>query len=144
MTMKNTYKTVGEIAAVVSGFESCGTGKDDFKHREHLTVAVSYLSCSTQKQAADKMRIGLLRFLAHHGVGSEKYNETLTMFWVAMVRRTLAEIGSDSPLVGKCNRVIEALGNPALAFDYYSKELLWSDEARKACVEPDLKDWEKV
>ena len=142
--MKNTYQTPTEIEAVVSGFESCGTGKDDFKHREHLTVAVSYLSCSTPKQAADKMRIGLLRFLAHHGVGSEKYNETLTMFWVAMVRQTLGEIGPDSSLVEKCNRVIEVLGNPALAFDYYSKELLWSDEARKACVEPDLKDWEKV
>ena len=142
--MKNIYNTAMEIEAVVWGFESCGTGKDDFKHREHLTVAVSYLSVSTQKQAADKMRIGLLRFLAHHGVGSEKYNETLTMFWVAMVRRTLAEIGPDSSLVEKCNRVIEALGNPALAFDYYSKELLWSDEARKACVKPDLKNWEKV
>jgi hypothetical protein len=142
--MKNSYNTATEIEAVVLGFESCGTGKDDFKHREHLTVAVSYLSVSTQKQAADKMRIGLLRFLAHHGVGSEKYNETLTMFWVAMVRQTLAEIGADSSLVEKCNRVIDALGNPALAFDYYSKELLWSDEARKTCVKPDLKNWEKV
>jgi hypothetical protein len=142
--MKNTYKTATEIKAVVLGFESCGTGKDDFKHREHLTVAVSYLSASTQKQAADKMRVGLLRFLAHHGVGSEKYNETLTMFWIAMVRQRLAEIGPDSSLVEKCNRVIEALGNPALAFDYFSKELLWSDEARKACLKPDLKNWEKV
>jgi len=142
--MTNTYKTATEIEAVVSGFESCGTGGDDFKHREHLTVAVSYLSVSTQKQAADKMRMGLLRFLAHHRVGSEKYNETLTMFWVAMVRQTLGEIGPDSSLVEKCNRVIEVLGNPALAFDYYSKELLWSDEARKGCVKPDLKNWEKV
>lgn len=142
--MTNIYKTATEIEAVVSGFESCGTGRDDFKHREHLTVAVSYLSVSTQKQAADKMRMGLLRFLAHHRVGSEKYNETLTMFWVAMVRQTLGEIGPDSSLVEKCNRVIEVLGNPALAFDYYSKELLWSDEARKGCVKPDLKNWEKV
>ena len=142
--MTNIYKTPTEIEAVVSGFESCATGKDDFKHREHLTVAVSYLTGSTQKQAAAKMRIGLRRFLAHHGVGSEKYNETLTMFWVAMVRQKLAEIRTDSSLVEKCNRVIEALGNPALAFDYYSKELLWSDEARKAYVRPDLKNWEKV
>jgi hypothetical protein len=141
--MTNIYKTPTEIEAIVSGFESCGTGKDDFKHREHLTVAVSYLSVLTQKEAADKMRIGLLRFLAHHGVGSEKYNETLTMFWVAMVRRTLAEIRTDGSLVEKCNVVIEALGNPALAFDYYSKELLWSDEARRGCVKPDLKSWEK-
>jgi hypothetical protein len=141
--MTNIYQTPTEIEAVVSGFESCGTGKDDFKHREHLTVAVSYLNVATQKQAADKMRIGLLRFLTHHGVGTEKYNETLTMFWVAMVRRTLAEIRTDSSLVEKCNVVIEALGNPSLAFDYYSKELLWSDEARRAYVKPDLKNWEE-
>ena len=142
--MKNTYKTVGEIEAVVLGFESCRTDKGDFKHREHLTVAASYLSASTQKQAADKMRVGLVRFLAHHGVGLEKYNETLTMFWVEMVRQTLTETGPDSSLVEKCNRVIEVLGNPTLAFDYYSRELLWSDEARKACVKPDLKNWEKA
>jgi hypothetical protein len=142
--MTNIYKTPTEIEAVVLGFESCATGRDDFKHREHLTVAVSYLTGSTQKQAAAKMRTSLRRFLAHHGVGSEKYNETLTVFWVAMVRQTLAEIRTDSSLVEKCNRVIEALGNPALAFDYYSKELLWSDEARKAYVRPDLKNWEKV
>ena len=142
--MTNIYKTATEIEAVVFDFESCRTGKDDFKHREHLTVAVSYLSASTQKQAADKMRVGLLRFLAHHGVGLQKYNETLTLFWVEMVRQTLMDIRPDSSLVEKCNHVIEALGNPALAFDYYSKELLWSDEARKACVKPDLKNWEKV
>jgi hypothetical protein len=142
--MKNTYKTVGEIEAVVVGFESCRTGKGDFKHQEHLTVAVSYLSASTQKRAANKIRAGLLRFLDHHGVGREKYNETLTMFWVEMVRQALTEIGPDSSLVEKCNRVIEWLGNPALALDYYSKELLWSDEARKACVKPDLKNWEKL
>ena len=142
--MKKTYQTATEIEAVVSGFESCRTGKGDFKHREHLTVAVSYLSISTQKRAADMMRAALHRFLDHHGVGREKYNETLTMFWVEMVRQELREIGPDRSLVEKCNRVIETLGNPAMAFNYYSKELLWSDEARKGCVKPDLKNWEKV
>ena len=65
------YQNEKEIAAVVAGFEKCTTGKDEFTHRSHLTVAVYYLRNSTPDQAFRKMRAGLFRFLDHHGVGTD-------------------------------------------------------------------------
>jgi hypothetical protein len=139
--MNTLYNNEAEIEVVVRGFESCKTGKGEFTHRDHLTVALWYLSVTNLEEAIDRMRAGLLRFLDHHGVDRKKYNETLTVFWIEMVWRTLNEIEPDVPLVEKCNTVIKALQNPGLAFEYYSEELMWSDEARKSLVAPDLKGW---
>jgi hypothetical protein len=141
--METFYNNQAEIEAVVYGFESCKTGKGGFKHRDHLTVAVWYLSVTSLEQAIDRMRAGLLRFLDDHGVGRNKYNETLTVFWIELVCRTLKEIEPQISLVEKCNRVIEALQNPRLAFEYYSEELVWSEDARQRWVEPDLQAWKK-
>ncbi|SRR6266496_527088 len=133
------YKTADEIEAVVRNFESCRTGKAVFKHREHLTVAVWYLRNSTLEQATNKMRAALLRFLDYHGVGREKYNETLTVFWIRIVSQTLSGTEPDASLVERCNRVIELRQNPDLALEYYTREILWSDEARRSWVIPDRK-----
>ncbi len=141
--MHSFYTSEVEIETVVQGFESCKTGKSEFKHRDHLTVAVWYLSATNTERATGSMRAGLLRFLDHHGVGREKYNETLTVFWMDLVSQTLREIEPGSSLVEKCNHVLESLQDPALTFEYYSKELLWSDDARKGWVEPDLKAWKQ-
>ena len=141
--MNTFYNNEAEIEVVVRRFESCKTGKGEFKHRDHLTVALWYLSVTSLEEAIDRMRAGLLRFLDHHGVDRKKYNETLTVFWIEMVWRTLNEIEPQTSLVEKCNRVIETLQNPDLAFEYYSAELMWSNEARTSWVAPDLKSWKK-
>jgi hypothetical protein len=65
------------------------------------------------------------------------------VFWIELVCRTLKEIEPQISLVEKCNRVIEALQNPRLAFEYYSEELVWSEDARQRWVEPDLQAWKK-
>ncbi len=94
--MTGYYKNVQEIEAVVNGFESCATAKEDFTHRSHLTVAVYYLHRSDQAEATQRMRAGLLRFLDHHGVGRAKFHETLTIFWIRTVSAFLERPGSDT------------------------------------------------
>src|SRR5258705_9263497 len=138
------YKSEAEIEAVVRGFESCLIGKDQFPHKSHLTVAVWYLRNSTFEAAIESMRAGLLNFMNHHAVGRQKYNETLTIFWMRMVNGSMESGGMDLSLVETTNAVIEALVDSRLAFDYYSPELLNSDEAKSKWVEPDLKCLPKV
>jgi hypothetical protein len=133
------YQNIDQIKAVVNGFELCTTGKDDFPHRSHLTVAVYYLLASNEAEATDKIRSGLIRFLDHHGVGRAKFHETLTVFWMKAISALVRRLDSELKLHEVTNTVIESLGNSRLVFDYYSEELLWSDEARKNWVFPDLK-----
>jgi len=134
------YKKVREIEAVVNGFESCATAKDDFTHRSHLTVAAYYLHRSNEMDATKRMRAGLLRFLDHHGVGRAKFHETLTIFWMRTVWGFLERLDHGLPLLEATNAVIESLGDSRLVFEYYSEELLWADETRNVWVAPDLKD----
>jgi hypothetical protein len=138
--MTGYYTNEAEIESVVQGFESCMTAKDDFSHASHLTVAVFYLYELGEPQATEKMRAGLLRFLNHHGIGPSKFHETLTVFWIKLVRAFLLQLQPQTSLVAMTNAVIERARSSRLVFEYYSEELLKSDGARKSWIEPDLKD----
>ena len=135
------YTTPDEIIANVDGFESCRTGKDSFRHQDHLVVAAFYLEQLNLVDAITRMRANLLRFLDHHQVDRQKYNETITVFWFELVADVLSRLESGSTLVEKCNKVVESLDNAALVFEYYSRDRVFSDEARKTFIGPDLKDW---
>ena len=135
------YTTDAEIHRVVDEFESCQTGKDEFHHQQHIVVAVCYLASAPIEVATERMRNFLFRFLEHHNVDSRKYNETLTVFWLEMVVLELKKLTADATLVEKCNSVVSALSDPKLALDFYSEELLWSEEARDGFVQPDLRPW---
>ena len=137
--MSDTYKSEAEIEAIVHGFESCTTPDSGFTHRAHLTVAVWYLSRGSIEHSLQQMRASIYRFLDHHHVGHEKYNETLTLFWIKLVRQHLDELDPNCSLLDATNVLIESLGNSQLVFEYYSTDRLWSEEARREWVEPDLK-----
>ena len=100
------YHSELEIENVVRGFETCETGKSEFKHRQHLTVAVVYLQTLDTKAAVERMRTGLLRFIDHHGVPREKYSEEVTVFWIELIAERLRDLGPDVSLVEKCNYII--------------------------------------
>ena len=102
----NRYQSEAEIQAVVRGFEACETGADDFRHPEHLVVAVSYLHAMDREAALGRMRTGLLRFLEHHEVDTGKYSEETTVFWIDKIDQKLNELGPDVSLVEKCNTIL--------------------------------------
>src|SRR6266705_87727 len=108
-----------------------------FHHLSHLHVAWVYLAeSSCVEEAATKMRNTLQRFAASAGK-SEKYHETITLFWVHLLAG-LCGIGSRESL----KQIVQA--NPRLLeknfpLAYYSPEQLFSDNARTSWVEPDLK-----
>ncbi|HEV7375151.1 MAG TPA: hypothetical protein VGN95_10570 [Pyrinomonadaceae bacterium] len=138
---ENYYKSDDEIEALVHGFEDCSTPPSEFNHRAHLTVALSYLHLSrlTVTEATERMRAGLYRFLDHYGEDRQVYNETITLFWIKLVRSFLDRTNASHPLAGIANELIEAYGNSQLIYSYYTKERLSSDEAKKEWIEPDLK-----
>ena len=96
-----------EIERVVRGFETCQTSADQFKHKDHLIVAVWYMHNLGREAALERMREGLLRFIDHHGVDPKKYSEEITRFWIERVAKRLDELGNVS-IVEKCNQILAA------------------------------------
>jgi hypothetical protein len=131
------YRSDDEMRALVESFESCSLPPDDFDHRAHLTVAIWYLSSMTVEQATERMRECLLRFIAHNGVDAQKYNETITQFWIKRLDKLMREADPALPLAEMADQTIEKAGGPQAVFDYYTRERVFSEEARGGWVEPD-------
>jgi hypothetical protein len=127
--------TDAEILTLVDRLERCLLAKEEFHHRDHLTVAVVYLYASDLETSMDRMRSSLKRFAGHHGV-TGLYHETLTRFWLQQVEKLLDR---DKCLEQSVARVREKLNSKNLVFEYYSRERIESKEAKESWLEPDLK-----
>ena len=115
--MADYFHTEQEIEAVVSGFENCTTGKEEFTHLSHLTVATYYLCNSTHEESFEKMRSGLLRFLKHHGINSAKYSDRVTWAWIEKIRQVCQLTNQDSSLLEIVNTVIAHLGHSRIPIE---------------------------
>ncbi len=133
------FKNEGEIADVVKGFENATISRDAWKHAEHLTVALHYLTLHDMETATAKMRDGIFRLLGAFEVDLTKempYHETLTIFWM----RTVADFNASKngvSLLGKANELV-ATYDKDYPLKFYSHEFLFSDDARAKFVEGDL------
>lgn len=138
---RDYFKSEMEVKARVEAFESCILPDSEFDHPSHLTVALSYLHLSrlSVPEAATRMRRALYRFLDHHGHDRQKYNETITLFWIKLVRSFLDRIDTPREVANIANELIASFDNSKIIYEYYSKEYLLSEAARKAWVEPDIK-----
>ncbi|HEY0321426.1 MAG TPA: hypothetical protein VGC66_10750 [Pyrinomonadaceae bacterium] len=135
---KAHYRSDDELRLLAEGFESCSLPDESFDHHAHLAVAIWYLSNMSVEETTAKMREGLLRFLAHYEVDPQKYNETITQFWVKRLYKLLSETDSNLTLAERANQTIESAGDSKIVFLYYSRRRVFSEEARTSWVEPDL------
>lgn len=133
------YRNDEEVLEVVRRFESCELPTADFNHREHLLVALCYLLRMDDADALAHIRARIGRYAAAHGVNPSLYHETITVFWLKRVRAYLGRAGAGAGLAEMTNALAAECGGSRLVFDYYSKELIDSEAARRGWVEPDLK-----
>jgi hypothetical protein len=108
----------------------------EFDHRAHLRLAWVYLADGDEEAAHAQMRATLLRFLEHHGINASKFHETITRAWILAVRHFAAR----TPDCATAAEFLER--NPVLLdsrvmLTHYTKDVLFSPEARRAFVEPD-------
>jgi len=129
--------TDAEILTLVDRLERCLLAKGEFRHRDHLTVAVVYLYGAGFDAAAERMRTSLKRFAAHHDV-SGLYHETLTRFWLQQVEMRLDR---GCCLCDSVREIHEQLSDKELCFAYYSLERIQSQEAREGWLEPDRRQF---
>ena len=133
------YQTDEEVLEVVRRFESCELPTADFNHREHLLVALCYLLRMGDADALSHIRARIGKYAAAHGVTPSLYHETITAFWLKRVRAYLGRAGAGLGLAEMTNALAAECGSSRLVFDYYSKELIDTETARREWVEPDLR-----
>ena len=140
--MKGTYETEKDVLDLVGSFEDATISREDWKHPEHLIVALYYVSHFDVETAIDKMRSGILNLLSNgFKVDLSKempYHETITIFWIRAVAKFHAA-SNGKPLGSKFDEMV-AKFDKAYLLTFYSRELIFSDLARARFVEADLKN----
>lgn len=131
------FKDVEDIRELVRTFETCELNPAEFRHYQHLAVALWYVKHFGYDVATEKMREGINRLAAAYG--KMGYHETITLFWLELVRSFVAQTNGKEGMVDLANSLALNYGNnKALISNYYSEELLKSDRAKNGWVQPDL------
>ena len=130
-------RTAAEIESLIAAFERCTLPKVEWTHREHLTVALWYLCRHPRAEATHLIRSGIQRYnLATNNPTG--YHETITLAWVAVITRFLAERGTVMDSAAATAALLNECGDKLYLLQYYSREVLMSDAARHGWVAPDV------
>lgn len=133
------YETETEITAVVESFERATISREDWRHAEHLTVALYYVSRHDYETSLTKMRDGIFNLLRTFEVDltmEMPYHETLTVFWLLTIS-DFADSKNDCSLLEICNELIEKFDKD-YPLRFYTRERLFSDAARSKFIESDI------
>lgn len=141
------YTTEKDIYLLVKAFEERTLSKSEWTHAAHLLVGLYYCFNFPFGVAKNLMRDGIYWLNDSHGTpntDSSGYHETLTMFWLKTVESFLEKNKSEKSLTVLAEKLIETYKNSRLPLEFYSREVLFSVEARYEYVKPDLKESESI
>ena len=125
-----------QIAQLVQAVEDCTLAPAEFTHQAHMTVAIWYLARMPLAEATAAMRATIQRFAAHHGK-HQLYHETITVFWMQLLHHYADSAAPQLPLADLAQRAIADLSGMQPLLRHYSRECLFSEQARRAWVAPD-------
>jgi hypothetical protein len=121
--------------AFARAFEDGAVTPAEFNHVAHVRVAWVYLrEADSTDEALARMRAAIRRFAAAAGA-SMKYHETITVLWLRLLDDVRAQGASGE--LAEVLHAYPALADKDLPLQYYSRDRLFSDDARTAWVEPD-------
>ena len=135
--------TSDEIRDLVTAFERCDLPRAAWTHRAHLVTALWYLVHYGDEEGGERVRTGIKRFNAAKGVAQTPnggYHETITRFYLWAVARHLRDAPSGASIVDLAKTLVAAWGDKNRPLEHYSRERLFSWEARTGWVEPDLRE----
>jgi hypothetical protein len=133
------YKTENEITEIINLFEAAKLPHEKWRHAEHLTLAMHYAMHNNFDETLNKLRSGILKLNDFHGVVTTPergYHETLTVIWTRAVF-DFVMANPNGNLLETANKIIETFDKD-YPLKFYSRERLFSVEARYGFVEGDL------
>src|ERR1700730_18313038 len=132
-----------EIATIGKGLLDRTLPKTAWTHAAHFAATLWLIRCRPEVEIAREMP-GIIRGYneATGGANTDTsgYHETITQASVRAARAFLAE-GAPRPLFVTCNALMQSrLGSPDWLLEYWTRSRLFSVEARREWVEPDIKE----
>lgn len=135
--MDETY-----LRSLIAGFEDGSWPVAEFRHMQHLAVAVHYIAenSSPYPEPIDTLRDRIKRYnVSQGGENTEDcgYHETITRFWLEVVAAYIAGLPSGLTRVEVTSRVVEEFAPKRDLFrQYYNFDVLKSREARARWIPP--------
>ena len=136
------FHSDAEIEHLGEGLVACTLVRSEWTHEAHL-AATTYLLTHRTDIDLDKELPGIIRRFNESvgGVNSdtEGYHETITRVFLHGVRLFLSEVDPKEPLHELVNELLlSPMGRRDWPLRFYSAERLFSVEARRHFVPPDL------
>lgn len=135
------FQTNEDIYLLVKSFEDCTIAKSEWTHAAHLTVGLFYCRLLQFAVAKNVIRDGIYWLNDRHGTpntADSGYHETLTVFWLKRIWNFLDEREWTNDMAPLANELIEKYSDPGLPLRYYTRELLFSAQARCEYYPPNL------
>ena len=132
------------VRRIGEGFCACVLGRAEWTHEAHLATCLWLIRERPDVDPERDLPAMIRRF--NESVGgindqTQGYHETITQGSIIGVRRYLARASAEAGLVDLVNGLLRAPeGRRDWLLGFYSRDLLFSVEARLGWVAPDLKD----
>ncbi len=137
------YTDEAALIDVAERFRACTLPKADWTHAAHFAAAIWLILRCPEVDAEADMPGMIRRYNASVGgtnSDSEGYHETITLASLRMTRAHLAGEPADAPLHAIHARMMAGpLGRSDWLLAHWSRERLFSVEARRRWVTPDIK-----
>jgi hypothetical protein len=127
---------------LVAEFQARSLPKAGWTHQAHLRVGLWHVLHFSPDEALLRLRSGIVALNAAHGTANTNhggYHESITRFYVEWISEFVAHVDRNRPIDDLANDLILAAGDSKLPLRHYSAARLFSVQARRGWVEPDLR-----
>jgi hypothetical protein len=126
---------------LAAAFIDCTLPKAAWTHEAHLRVGLWHRLRMPPAEALDALRERISRYNVSQGgvnTDSDGYHETITRLYVILIDRfvTAADAAGDADVLA--DELVAQLGHRDVPYRHYTRERLFSVDARRGWVPPDL------
>lgn len=131
-----------EIEKLIQQFQNRTLPKEVWTHEAHLIVALWFVKKYPKSEATCLIRAGIISYNVAVGTpntATSGYHETITLFWIWLIGEYISNHPTLDIEVLVSSFLQSKYAQKDIFFKYYSKELLFSVEARANWLKPDLR-----
>ena len=136
------FTSDAEIERLGEGLLTCKLPRADWTHEAHLAATTYLVTRRPDIDLDTELPVIIRRYNESVGTpnsDSEGYHETITRLFLSGVRLFLAEADPDESLHELVNELLlSPMGRRDWPLRFYSRELLFSVEARRHFMPPDI------